>query len=67
MADKTIKCRDCNETFVFTEGEQEFYKEKSFDNEPTRCPGCRAAKKLQQRGNRGGNSSFGGGSRGKNR
>lgn len=58
MADKTITCKDCNSTFVFTESEQDFYREKGFDNEPQRCPSCRAAKKQQQGGGRG---SFGGG------
>ena len=54
MSDKTITCKDCGSTFVFTEREQEFYKEKGFDNEPQRCPGCRAAKKQQSNGgNRG--------------
>lgn len=64
MADKTITCKDCNSTFVFTENEQAFYKEKGFDNEPQRCPDCRAARK-QQRGNSGrnGNRNFGGGNR----
>ncbi len=28
MADKNITCKDCGKEFVFTEGEQEFYKEK---------------------------------------
>ncbi|NFL94645.1 cytochrome C551, partial [Clostridium botulinum] len=27
MTDKTIVCRDCGSEFVFTVGEQEFYKE----------------------------------------
>ncbi len=65
MADKTITCKDCNSTFIFNESEQAFYKEKGFENEPQRCPDCRAARK-QQRGNRGGNGgnrSFGGGNR----
>ena len=26
--DKTLKCKDCGEEFVFTAGEQEFYAEK---------------------------------------
>ncbi len=47
MTDKTIKCRDCGEEFVFTVGEQEFYKEKGFTNEPVRCAACRRAKKEQ--------------------
>lgn len=28
MEDKTLVCVDCGEEFVFTVGEQEFYKEK---------------------------------------
>ena len=31
--------------FVFTAGEQEFYQEKGFQNEPQRCKACRDAKK----------------------
>ncbi|MDD4147068.1 MAG: zinc-ribbon domain-containing protein [Candidatus Cloacimonetes bacterium] len=47
MADKTIICRDCNKEFVFTDGEQEFYREKGLQNEPQRCPECRKAKKAE--------------------
>ena len=36
--DKTLVCKDCGAEFVFTAGEQEFYAEKGFQNEPTRCP-----------------------------
>jgi hypothetical protein len=61
MADKTLTCKDCNKQFTFTEGEQAFYKEKGFENEPQRCPDCRAAKKQQRNSNRGG---FGGNNRG---
>ena len=28
MTDKTIVCKDCGSEFVFTVGEQEFYKKK---------------------------------------
>ena len=28
MEDKTIVCKDCGCEFIFTAGEQEFYKEK---------------------------------------
>ena len=49
MSDKTIVCKDCHKEFVFTEGEQEFYKEKGFDNEPQRCPECRKARKQERR------------------
>ena len=43
--DKTLVCKDCGKEFVFTAGEQEFYAEKGFQNEPQRCKECRAAKK----------------------
>jgi CxxC-x17-CxxC domain-containing protein len=49
MPDKTIVCKDCGATFVFTEKEQDFFKEKGYENEPQRCPSCRAARK-QSRG-----------------
>ena len=39
--DKTLVCRDCGQEFVFTAGEQEFYAEKGFENEPARCRDCR--------------------------
>jgi DNA-directed RNA polymerase subunit RPC12/RpoP len=48
MADKTIICKDCGSEFVFTEGEQAFYKEKGFENDPVRCPACRRNKKQQR-------------------
>lgn len=44
MPDKTLICKDCQQEFVFTEGEQEFYQEKGLVNEPQRCPECRKAK-----------------------
>jgi uncharacterized protein with PIN domain len=53
MSDKKLICRDCNEEFVFTEGEQKFYAEKGFTNEPTRCPECRRAKKQRFNADRG--------------
>lgn len=48
MEDKKLICRDCKEEFVFTVGEQTFYKEKGFDNEPVRCPECRRTRKSQK-------------------
>jgi CxxC-x17-CxxC domain-containing protein len=47
--DKVLVCKDCGEEFVFSAGEQEFYAEKGFENEPGRCQACRAARK-QRRG-----------------
>lgn len=43
--DKTLICKDCGQEFVFTAGEQEFYAEKGFENEPLRCKECRIARK----------------------
>lgn len=59
MADKTLNCKDCNNEFIFSEGEQAFYKEKGFENEPQRCPDCRRAKKAQRRGGNGGFNNSG--------
>jgi DNA-directed RNA polymerase subunit RPC12/RpoP len=50
MADKNIVCKDCGKDFVFTEGEQAFYKEKGFENDPVRCPECRRARKADRNG-----------------
>ena len=43
--DKELVCKDCGATFIFTAGEQEFYAEKGFQNEPKACKACRNAKK----------------------
>jgi CxxC-x17-CxxC domain-containing protein len=64
FSDKTLTCRDCGTEFTFTAGEQEFYAQKGFDNEPTRCQNCRRARKQQRDGGGGSYSSdrsYGGG------
>ncbi|MDP4144741.1 MAG: zinc-ribbon domain-containing protein [Bacillota bacterium] len=55
MPDKTIICKDCDKEFTFTEGEQAFYKEKGFENEPQRCGECRRSRKQR---NTGGNRGY---------
>ena len=57
MTDKTLVCKDCGKDFIFTEGEQQFYVEKGFTNEPTRCKECRTAKKERFNSNSGSGSS----------
>ena len=47
MEDKTLICRDCGQEFVFTAGEQEFYAQRGFMNEPSRCRGCRDSRRSQ--------------------
>lgn len=58
MQDKTIICKDCKKEFVFTVGEQEFYKEKGFTNEPVRCKECRDKRKAEKRNNNTENKTF---------
>ena len=48
--DKTLVCKECGAEFVFTAGEQEFYAERGFMNEPQRCKSCRDARKNAARG-----------------
>ncbi len=50
--DKTLVCKECGNEFVFTAGEQEFYAERGFQNEPQRCKGCRDNRKNAARGPR---------------
>ena len=40
--DKVLKCVDCGADFVFTAGEQLFFHDKQFKNEPKRCKACKA-------------------------
>ena len=44
--DRTLTCVDCGQQFVFTAGEQEFYVQKGFMNEPKRCKSCKAVRKV---------------------
>jgi CxxC-x17-CxxC domain-containing protein len=40
--DKVLKCIDCGVDFVFTAGEQSFFHDKKFQNEPKRCKACKS-------------------------
>jgi CxxC-x17-CxxC domain-containing protein len=40
--DRTLVCVACHQEFVFTAGEQLFYHDKKFKNEPKRCKACKA-------------------------
>lgn len=50
LQDKSLTCRDCEGTFIFTAGEQGFYMEKGLLNEPHRCPTCRAQRRRDRSG-----------------
>jgi len=40
--DRMLKCIDCGTDFVFTAGEQLFFHDKQFRNEPKRCKTCKS-------------------------
>ena len=40
--DKVLKCVDCGADFIFTAGEQLFFHDKQFKNEPKRCKACKS-------------------------
>ncbi len=48
--DKTLVCKDCGKDFIFSAGEQEFYAEKGFENEPVRCRDCRDSRRRNRDG-----------------
>ncbi len=40
IIDQTLSCRLCQESFVFTAGEQELQRMRGFERAPTRCSPC---------------------------
>lgn len=44
LEDKTINCIDCSRDFVWTAGEQAFFRDKKLQNPPKRCKDCKQAK-----------------------
>lgn len=42
FVDKILKCADCNGDFIFTAGEQLFFFDKQFKNDPKRCKPCKS-------------------------
>ena len=44
--DKVLKCVDCSSEFIFTAGEQLFFHDKQFKNEPRRCKNCKSKRSL---------------------
>ena len=63
--DKSISCVACGEEFLFTAGEQAFYRERGLTNEPTRCKNCREKRKAGRGGSGGSGGGHGGGSYGR--
>lgn len=44
IEDKNIVCIDCGNDFVWTVGEQIFFRDKGLENPPKRCRDCKKAK-----------------------
>ena len=63
--DKSITCVDCGQEFLFTAGEQAFYRERGLTNEPTRCKSCREKRKTSRGASSGSGGGMGGGSYGR--
>ena len=42
--DRALKCIDCGAEFIFSAGEQQFFHDKNFKNEPKRCKACKTKK-----------------------
>lgn len=44
IIDKSINCIDCSNDFIWTVGEQTFFRDKGLQNPPKRCKPCKLAK-----------------------
>ena len=42
--DRTLDCVECQKPFTWTAGEQLFFADKQFKNEPKRCKSCKASR-----------------------
>jgi CxxC-x17-CxxC domain-containing protein len=47
FVDKPLKCKDCNEDFVFSAREQEHHAKLGLRNEPKRCAVCRQMQRMR--------------------
>ena len=44
LEDQTINCIDCSKDFIWSVGEQSFFRDKGLQNPPKRCKPCKQAK-----------------------
>ncbi len=42
FVDRLLTCADCGQEFIFTAGEQLFFFDKQFKNDPKRCKPCKS-------------------------
>ena len=50
FSDKVLKCADFGQEFIFTAGEQLFFFDRQFKNDPKRCKNCKAKRSGQYTG-----------------
>jgi hypothetical protein len=50
FVDRLLTCADCGGEFVFTAGEQLFFLDKQFKNDPKRCKPCKSRRSSQAAG-----------------
>lgn len=46
LKDIILRCKECNDDFIFSYGEQQYYKSHGLFN-PSKCPKCREAAKIE--------------------
>jgi CxxC-x17-CxxC domain-containing protein len=51
FVDRLLTCVDCGGEFVFTAGEQLFFQDKQFKNDPKRCKPCKSRRSAQASAN----------------
>ena len=65
--DRQLTCVECGNPFTFTADDQAYQAQRGFDNDPKRCPDCRAQRRAQRgdaSGAYGSGGGYGGGSGG---
>jgi CxxC-x17-CxxC domain-containing protein len=50
LVDRLLTCVDCGGEFIFTAGEQLFFLDKQFKNDPKRCKPCKSRRSAQGTG-----------------
>src|SRR5271156_1540061 len=50
FVDRLLTCAECGGEFIFTAGEQLFFQDKQFKNDPKRCKPCKSRRSAQQSG-----------------
>jgi CxxC-x17-CxxC domain-containing protein len=59
FVDRLLTCADCGGEFIFTAGEQLFFLDKQFKNDPKRCKPCKSRRSAQTANPNGGPAAAG--------